>query len=272
MLKSITEFITSLFPPGFSLVAMLQVFAFITAAVVILAVIGKLAFGKGCLDHAVASAIAILFVYAFFGMLYRLDSQLVEGVIGQLPMIEVRGDTVYLFNLKGANFQDICHQALHVLLMTFAVVALDDLIPDAKNTVSWYVLQFIIALAAILAYCFLVHCLNTYCPDLLNSYAPMILVCILLFMLFLGALNVVLSLMLTVVNPLIGAVYTFFLGSKLGKIITKSVFSTLALFALVWFMHNLGYSSFAVMGGSFVAFLPFMLLMLVLWYVVGYVL
>lgn len=272
MLQSISEFTLSLFPDGFDLIAMLKVFAFITAAVVVLAVIGKLAFGKGCLDHAVASAIAILFVYAFFGVLYRIDQQLVEDVVKQLPLIRISGDTLYLFVLEGAGYQSICNQVLRVLLLTFMVVALDDLIPDSKNTLSWYILQFIIALVATLAYCFLIHCLDSYWPQLLDSYAPMILVSILVFMLFLGALNMILSLMLTVVNPLIGAVYTFFLGSVLGKIITKSAFSTVALFALVWFMHALGYSSFAILGGTIVAFLPFMVLMLVLWYLVGYVL
>ena len=272
MLQSISELILSLFPDGFDLMAMLKVFAFITAAVVVLGVIGKIAFGKGTLDHAVASAIAILFVYTFFGVLYRVDQALVENVVKQLPLISISGDTVYLFQLEGADYLSMCNQILRVLILTFMVVALDDLIPDSKNTLSWYILQFIIALVATLAYCFLIHCLDSYWPDLLNSFAPMILVSILVFMLFLGALNMVLSLMLTVVNPLIGAVYTFFLGSVLGKIITKSVFSTIVLFALVWFMHSLGYSSFAILGGTIAAFLPFMLLMLVLWYLVGYVL
>lgn len=271
-MEVLSEFILSLFPEGFDVLDMLKVFAFITAAVVILAVIGKLAFGKGCLDHAVASAIAILFVYAFFGVLYRLDKALVDNVVSLLPLIRIDGETLYLFQLKDAGYQALCEQILRVLLLTFMVVALDDLIPDAKNTVSWYILQFIIALVATLAYCFVIHCIDTYWPGLLSSFAPMILVSILVFMLFLGALNVVLSLMLTVVNPLIGAVYTFFLGSAVGKVITKAAFSTLALFALVWFMHALGYSSFSILGGTVIAFLPFMLLMLVLWYLVGFVL
>lgn len=271
-MEDLISFLMGLFPEGFQPEAMLQIFAFITLAVVVLGMVGKIAFGKGTLDHAVASSIAILFVYTFFAILCWFDQELVDFVIDKLPLISFDGKNVTLFKFEGADYAKICDQALHVLILTFAVITLDDLIPDSKNTLSWYIMQFVITLVAVLGYCFFVHCVDTYIPDLLSNHAPMILVSILLFMLFLGLLNIILSLMLTVVNPLIGAVYTFFLGSKLGKIITKSFLSTATLFALTWFVEHLGYSSFDIMSGTFWAFTPLLILLLVLWRLVGFLL
>lgn len=269
----INSMIMGLFPEGFDPIAMLQVFAFITAAVVILGLIGRMAFGKGSgLAHAVASSIAILFVYTFIAVLYGIDGDSIKFVIDKLPLITFDGETVHLFQFSGAAYADICTQFLHVLILTVLVIVLDDLIPDARNTLSWFILQFVIACFATLVYCFVIHCLDTYLPGLLVSHAPMILISILLFMLLLGVLKVVLGLMLTVVNPLFGAVYTFFFASRFGKSISKAVLSSLVLCALVIFVEELGYASFAIVGGTLMTFLPLLLLLLILWFLLGYVL
>lgn len=272
-MEKFISFIENLYPAGFDLFAMLQIIAYVVATAVLIGAISHLVNGKGSgLAHAMSSSIAILFVYTFAALLYQFDQEAISFIIERLPLVTFDGETLHLFRFAGTPYGEICAEFLHVLILSILVIILDDLIPDAKNTLSWYILQFVIAAFATVIYCFVIHCLDTYVPGLLVSHAPMILISILLFMLFLGVLKVILGLMLTAVNPLFGALYTFFFASKTGKSISKATLCALSLTGVVFYIQTLGYTTLTIVGTSLLGFLPLLILLLALWFLLGYVL
>ena len=113
---------------------------------------------------------------------------------------------------------------------------------------------------------------NTFLPGALAAYAPIILLGILAAMLILGFLNIILSLVLTVVNPVIGALYTFFFSNVIGKQITKAVVTTIILCALVVVLNYFGYAVISITPYTLGTYIPLIVTLLILWYTLGHVL
>ena len=107
---------------------------------------------------------------------------------------------------------------------------------------------------------------------LLGASAPLILGCILLFMILLGVLKIIMGLLLVAVNPLLGAVSAFFGTAPLGKVLGKAAMCAIILCAVAIFMSTSGFTAFALVNMTFaVCILPLLVLML-LWFLIGYIL
>ena len=96
----------------------------------------------------------------------------------------------------------------------------------------------------------------------------MILLGILVLMLLTGALKFLLGLVLATVNPLIGALYTFFFANIVGKQITRSVLTTAILSGALVLLQDLGITSLSLTQEATVAYSPFLLLLIPVWYLV----
>ena len=96
----------------------------------------------------------------------------------------------------------------------------------------------------------------------------MILLGILVTLLLTGALKILVGAVLTTVNPIIGGLYTFFFATVIGKQITKAVLTTAILAAAVLGLQYIGLSVISIAGSALVAYIPIMLLLVVLWYIV----
>ena len=92
---------------------------------------------------------------------------------------------------------------------------------------------------------------------------------ILALMLLTGAFKVLVGIAISTVNPLVAALYTFFFASLVGKQITKAVLTTLLLAALVLCLNSLGIVVISVISSALIAYIPFVLALTVLWYIVG---
>ena len=134
------------------------------------------------------------------------------------------------------------------------------------------ILQFIIACMAFAIYGFLLKCLDHFAAGILDSYAPMILVCILLFMVLLGLLKVILTLMLVAVNPLLGAVSAFFSSNKVGMALGKSVMCSFVMATVCMFMNFLDFHVFRLEDLTLLACSLPMIVLAILWVVIGHVL
>ena len=86
-------------------------------------------------------------------------------------------------------------------------------------------------------------------------------------MLLTGALKFLVGLLLTSVNPLIAAFYTFFFANVVGKQLTRAVFTTALLAGLSYGMQSLGIVGVSISTAALSAYLPFAILLAVLWYV-----
>ena len=63
--------------------------------------------------------------------------------------------------------------------------------------------------------------------------------------------------------------YTFFFANAVGKQITKAMLTTAILTGLILILQKMGIGMISVASAALAAYLPLILLVLVLWFIVG---
>ena len=223
-------------------------------------------------NHAVSSAMGILTIYAVTIVVYTFNPVGMARFLTPLPFITISGDTLIISGFAGQSFRSICSEVLAMLMLAFLVNLLDSFIPKGKKWYGWYGYRFLTVLMAMVLH-YVLHWLTTsFIPAALNAYAPIILLGILVLMLVLGASKAVLGVILVAVNPVIGAIYTFFFANVYGKQVTKAAFTTAILCALVYLLEYAGMTVVSIAAAMLASFIPLILILLVLWYLLGHVL
>lgn len=267
------DYFVSLFPAGFDLNDMFWTMLFIFGIVIMSAVVIRFIFkqASGYL-HALSSAMAILFFYLSNIMFYQHAPEFIGRVLELLPLIEVGADSVslYTFHFTVENIPTICSEFLHILVFSMILITLDDLIPDAKNTFGWILLQFFLVILTCIVYRAFLELVGMIEQDFLVDYAPIILVCVLFTFVLLGLLKIILTLILATVSPLLGAVGTWFIGSKFGRVLGKSVLCSFLLCIIFGFLEGMGLTSIAFAEASSFVYSLYLLLLLILWVITGH--
>lgn len=250
------------------LMSMLKAAGILIAGILIVGMLGRFVFGKrSSLNAAVSSAIAILFIYAVTIVLNSAGAQF-RDFIAPLPFIAISGDNLVLLSLSGADYTVICSTLLSMVILVFLVNLVDRWVPKGKKLFGWL---FFRCLTVAIAYCLhlaVVWLFTTYLPEGIVTYAPAILLGLLVLMLLTGALKLLVGILLTTVNPLIGALYTFFFANIVGKQITRAVLTTALLTGFVYLLETIGYSTISIASAALIAYLPFLLILIGLWYLV----
>lgn len=253
--------------------AAMKFLLFFTACSLILGVLGRIFLGKrSSLNNALSSVMGILFIYALTIVIYTFKPWNLEQLLSPLPFVTFAGDYLILLPIREALLPALCTEILSLVILAFLMNLLDSFITRGKTILSWYTLRFLTVGLAMVFHLMIRWAIHTYLPEGLVTYAPTVLLILLGAMLFMGLLNLFLGLMLTVVNPLIGAMYTFFFSNALGKQLTKAVFTTAILCAVVFLLEYFGYTVICISGSALLAYIPLAAVMLVLWYLIGHVL
>ena len=263
MFEVISAYILSLFPEGFDPFDMFHTLFYLIGVALIMAAMIRLIHKKASqYNHALSSAMALMFMYMLMVLLHRLIPQIVDPVLEKLPLIDVnfQTGTITLFQFSMDRFAESCRELVYVLILSFCLIGLDDIIPDSKNTATWMVLQFIIACMALAIYCFILNSINTFFPEVFTSVAPMILVSILL------------TVMLAAVNPLLGAVSAFFSSNKLGMALGKSVMCSFVLIAMTVFLKYKALVNIPLVDLTLLVCALPLIILLLLWVIIGHVL
>ena len=113
---------------------------------------------------------------------------------------------------------------------------------------------------------------NTYLPQGLVTYAPTIVLGLLVLLLLVGALKIVVGAVLSTVNPLIGAFYTFFFATVVGKALSKALLTTAILSAIILAMNYIGVFAVSIATEALIAYVPLLIVLVAIWYVVSRVL
>lgn len=264
--------ITSLLPEGFHYEQFFTLLAIIVVAFLALGLIGRFVFGKKSVFHgSVSSVLGILFIYALAIVVHSTGISL-GFMLGDLPFITLSGETLSIFPLTSADYTVICGQLLNMVILAFIVNIIDRWMPTGKKLVGWLVFRFISVLLGVVAYTFLVGFLNTLLPEGLLLWAPVILLALLVLSLLLGALKFVVGAVLTTLNPLLAVLYTFFFSSILGKMVSKAILTTVMMTALVFLMITLGITQVLISVSVLIAYIPLLLVLLFLWFMIGKVL
>lgn len=242
--------------------------AIMLAAVnLLLSAVGHFVFGKRSgFNHAVSSAIGILFVYALTIVLSSIGAEF-KRFIAPLPFINISGENLTVFSFVGADYTAVCHQALGMVILAFLANLIDGILPRGKHLFSWFFFRCLTVVLAMLLHVIVSQLITAYLPEGLVTYAPAILLVLLVVLLLVGALKFVVGALLISVNPLIAAFYTFFFASFVGKQLTKAVLTTAILSGLVYGLNCLGITAISIASAALVAYIPLLLMLLVVWYI-----
>lgn len=271
-MQTITNLLTPLFPAGYDVYGFVQFVLIVLIGTLVLGFLGRIACGKRSgLNHAISSAIGILFMYAASIAAYSFGS-VISGFLAPLPFITMHGESLTLFSFIGASVPDISSQILSLVILAFLMNLIDGWLPRGKKLLGWLFRSLLTVVLAFFLHGVATYLFNTFLPDILLSWAPVVLLGILVFMLLLGVLKVVLGLVLATVNPVIAAVYAFFFSHRIGKMISRAVLTALILSVLVYVLNRLGYAAVSIAAGALAAYIPLLLILLVLWYVLSHLL
>lgn len=239
------------------------------AALLLLSVLGRICFGKhSTMGGAASSVIGIFMIYAIAIVLHTLKLPL-GSLLAPLPMITLQGESLLFFSFATSGFPAICTQLVNVIILAFLMNILDRWIPKGKNIFLWLLLRILTIVAAMICHLIVTNLLVAFLPAGFMAYSAIILLAVLLLMLLTGALKVVVGVALTTVNPIIAALYTFFFANLVGKQITKAVVTTGILAGIVFGLEYFGITALSIAAAALVAYIPLLLILLVVWYIMG---
>lgn len=260
-------------PTQMDLVSTLKFLAMFTAGFLLLGILGRMLLGRRSgANHALSSAVGILFIYAVSVAIYAFRPWNLEDLISPLPFTAFSGEYLVLFPLRSAELNSVCFELVSMLILAFLVNLLDSLLPQGKSVLGWYFLRFVTVILAMLAHLLVRWGIASYMPGVLLEYAPMILLGVLGVMLALGVLNLLLGLVLTVANPILGGIYAFFFSNLVGRQLTRAVGTTVVLTGLVYLMEHFGITALCITQSALISCAPLLLVVLILWYLIGHVL
>lgn len=266
------DLIRSLLPDGFSLSKYLLFVAVLAVGMLIISILGRVLFGKrSTLNYAVSSAIAILFMYVVNVVVYSTGLKW-DAILSPLPFVSIEGDYLVLFNISTGGFRNICAYMLDLVILAFVMNLLQTFLPKGKKILSWYFWRLLSVVLAFVAMYFVNMLLNAFVPVGIAQFAPVVLVLLLIAALLLGALKLLVGGMLAFVNPILAILYTFFFSNIVGKQLSKAILTTTLLTALVCLLNYLHIGVVYIAGAALLAYIPLLIIVLVLWYVIGHIL
>ena len=230
--------------------------------ILVLSLLGRFVFGKrSALNIAVSSAIGIIFIYGATIVIGSLGTEL-DKFVAPLPFVTIQEQKMILFSFSGAHYTKICSEILSMVILAFLVNLADQWLPDGKNFFSWLFFRCLTVVVGYLMHLVMVWLFSTILPAEIITYAPVILLGLLILMLLTGALKLVVGAVISSVNPIIGGLYSFFFATIIGKQITKAMLPTLILAALVIGLHYIGLGVITFAGVALSAYIPVLLLLI----------
>ena len=272
-LRDIIRHASSYLPTEVSFTTVAQFFLYFVAASLILSGIGRVVLGKrSSLNHSLSSVMAVLFLYAVTVVIYTFKPWSLDLLLSPLPFATFSDHYLIILPITDLQFPALCTEILSLLILTFLINTVDGLLPQGDNLLSWLLMRIVTILA-----CFGLHLLvswafRTYLPDALAEYAPMILLVVLGILLLSGVISLVLGLIIAISSPFLGAMYSFFFSSIVGKQVTKAVFTTGILAGLLFLMDHFQLVVIMITPAALLTYIPLALALLVLWYLIGHLL
>ena len=261
---------SSYLPTEIDLVSTAQFMLFFAAAPLILGLMGRIFLGRrSSLNHSLSSAMGILFLYAAAIVVYTFKPWSLDALLSPLPFVRFAGEHLLVIPFQGTPLTIICSELLSLVILAFLVNLVDTMLPHGRNALSWFIFRFLTVILAMALHIMADWAFKTYLPDVMVTYAPTVLLIILAATLLMGLLNLILSVVLTAVNPIFGALYTFFFSNFIGKQLSKAVFTTAIVSAVVFLLGEFGLTVICVSATALTAYIPLAVILLLLWFLIG---
>lgn len=235
----------------------------------VIGIFGRFIFGKkSAFNSAISAAIGIVFICAVSVVLNSFGLRF-DRWIAPLPFVQMQGNTLTLFDFFAADYTVICSEVLSMIVLAFLINLIDGWLSKNKNFFGWLFFRCVTVVIAYGLHLLVSWLFTTYLPEALATYAPVVLLALLVVLILTGALKLLVGALMTTVNPLIGALYTFFFANIIGKQITKAVLTTAVLAGFVMLLRYWGVTAICIAAASLVAYIPFIIILIVLWYLVN---
>lgn len=271
-MDKLLEFVRSIVPQEFQIFDYLQFAGIFVLGFMTIALLGRLIFGKrSTLNHALSAAISILCIYVVNVVVYSTGVRLQE-LLSPLPFVSIEGDYLQIVTLIGKDFHQLSPYLLDMVILAFLVNLLDGWLPTGKKLLGWFFFRILSVVLAICLQYIVAMILGIIVPQGLAEIAPTVLMGVLIAALLLGVLKLVVGSALGFINPLLGLLYTFFFANVVGKQLTRAILTTAILTGLVYLLNYLSITAVYIASAALIAYLPLLIIMLVVWYIVAKVL
>lgn len=263
-MDQIISFIQSLVPAGFDWQEFLKGMAIVAAAVLVVGLLARLLFGrKSVLNRSLSSAINILFIYIVTVVIHSFGVNL-TFLLSPLPFVSINGDYLSI----AIDAEALSANLLSMVILSFLVNLADSWLPDGKGIFGWFFFRCVGVLLAMILHLITTAIVDAILPAIVLLWTPRILLGALLVMILLGALK----LLFAVTNPLFSALHSFFFGHTVGKMVYRAVLTTAILAGVIYGLGYFGISTVYIASSALAAYLPVLIILLIIWYVIGHLL
>lgn len=270
LVQSVESFLSesgSYLPSELGISSFVQMAILLIAGTVVLGVVFRVFFGKRCnANKAISVSAGILFLYAVTIAVYALNPLDLSKYLSPLPFALFHREILILVPFCGTEFPLIAAQILSLVILCFIVHFLDFILPTGKSFFTWLLFRCLSIGLAIFLNLAVNLAINTFLPQGLATYAPIVLLVVLGAALLIGLFNPLLCILFTIANPVVGLLYTFFFSTTIGKQLTKAVISTVILCLLFFAMEIMGYTVIDITASAVLGYLPFCGILLLIWY------
>lgn len=263
----------SYLPSEIDFMAVAQFLLYFAAASLVLGGISRVVLGKrSSLSHALSSVMAVLLIYTITVVVYTFKPWNLDILLSPLPFATFSDHYLIIHPITDLTFPGLCTQLLSLLILTFLINLVDTLIPEGESIFSWLLLRLITVLGSFALHLLVSWAFRTYLPEALVTYAPMVLLGILLILLGSGVISLMLGLVIAITSPFLGAMYSFFFSNIVGKQISKSIFTGGVICGIVWLMEHFGLVVILISPAALLTYIPLALILLGLWFLIGHLL
>ncbi len=229
-------------------------------------------FGRGSsLTRSVSATLNILLIYFTSIALYYFFPTL-RVWFSTLPFITLTSDHLFIWGLSDLPDLVFYPAILQMAVLALFVNMLETYLPRGRNLISWYLYRVITGLCAFALYTGFSYLVNAYTPEIFGTWAKPIILGFWGIILFIAVLKLLLSAILTVINPILGACYAFFFHSLFGKQFSKAILTTVIMVFIVYYLNQTGYTQLVYSDISFATYGPTSLVLLIALYLFGKIL
>ena len=263
----------SYLPTEIDFMSVAQFLLYFAAASLVLGGISRLVLGKrSSLSHSLSSVMAVLFIYTVTVVVYTFKPWNLDSLLSPLPFATFSDHYLIIHPITDLTFPALCTQLLSLLILSFLINLVDTLIPEGEGILSWLLLRLITVLGSFALHLLVSWAFRTYLPEALVTYAPMVLLGILLILLASGVISLMLGLVIAITSPFLGAMYSFFFSNIVGKQISKAIFTSGIICGILWLLEHFGLVVILITPAALLTYIPLALVLLVLWFLIGHLL
>lgn len=244
------------------------ILAICTVCIAVSALLG-LAFGKrAVVVRSVTVSLGILISCLVCFILSEKVSSLSSYIVA-LPFVSFGNGTISVFPLMQAARETLYVQLLNLILLCFLFGLFDDLLPEGKSFISWFLLRCVCILCTYVSFSIVTGLITRLLPDVMMQYAPVILLGLLALFLAVTVFKWLIGLILGISGgPVLGAIYTLFISHIVGKQLTKSALSAGILTGLAYLANRYEMTAIVIETPYYLNAIPLIALLAGVWYLI----